>query len=97
MKHASYSIMVTVAARVLTVLAIRAAVEHEFSFTGNITTQQRSKSLPDTVNDIIFNHSYNNLPRVLIYLNFILFGSAQFKENTNRFHYCYICTSSTCY
>ena len=97
MKHVSYPIVAMVATRVLTVLATRAAVEREFSFTGNIITQKYSKSSSDTVNGILFNHSYNNLPRVLIYLNFILFGSVQFKENTNRFHHCYICTSSTCY
>ncbi|CAF1476670.1 unnamed protein product, partial [Rotaria sordida] len=49
LKHAFYPIVATVAARVLTVLAIRAAVEREFSFTGNIIIQKRSKSSPDTL------------------------------------------------
>ncbi|CAF1384985.1 unnamed protein product, partial [Rotaria sp. Silwood1] len=39
MKHVSYLIVAMVATRVLTVLATRAAVEREFSFTGNIITQ----------------------------------------------------------
>ncbi|CAF3897876.1 unnamed protein product [Rotaria sp. Silwood1] len=38
MKHVSYPIVAMVATRVLTVLATRAAVEREFSFTGNIIT-----------------------------------------------------------
>ncbi|CAF3719510.1 unnamed protein product [Adineta steineri] len=58
-KHESYPILSKVAARILGVPATSAAVEREFSFTGNIITQKRSKLLPDTVNDIVFNHSYN--------------------------------------
>ncbi|CAF3786857.1 unnamed protein product, partial [Rotaria sordida] len=49
MKHVSYPIVAMVATRVLTVLATRAAVEREFSFTGNIITQKYSKSSSDTL------------------------------------------------
>jgi hypothetical protein len=58
-KCVSYPILAKVAARVFSVPATSAAVEREFSFTGNILTQKRSKLCPDTVNDIVFNHSYN--------------------------------------
>jgi hypothetical protein len=57
-RHASYPVLAKVAARVFAVPATSAAVEREFSLTGNIITQKRSKLSPDTVNDIVFNHSY---------------------------------------
>ncbi|CAM2722852.1 unnamed protein product [Rotaria socialis] len=58
-KHDSYPVLAKVAARILAVPATSAAVEREFSFTGNIITQKRARLSPDTVNDIVFNHSYN--------------------------------------
>jgi hypothetical protein len=57
-KHASYPVLAKVAARVFAVPATSAAVEREFSFSGNIITQKRSRLSPDTVNDMVFNHSY---------------------------------------
>jgi hypothetical protein len=57
-KQASYPVLAKVAARVFAVPATSAAVEREFSFSGNIITQKRSKLSPDTVNDIVFSHSY---------------------------------------
>ena len=58
-KHSSYPILAKVAARVLGVPVTSAAVERQFSFAGNIITQKRATLSPDTVNDIVFNHSYN--------------------------------------
>jgi hypothetical protein len=57
-RHASYPVLSKVAARVFAVPATSAAVEREFSFSGNIITQKRSKLSPDTVNGMVFNHSY---------------------------------------
>jgi hypothetical protein len=57
-RYTSYPVLAKVAARVFAVPATSAAVEREFSFSGNIITQKRSKLSPDTVNDIVFNHSY---------------------------------------
>ncbi|CAM4835812.1 unnamed protein product [Rotaria magnacalcarata] len=65
-KHSSYPILAKVAARVLAVPATSAAVERDFSFTGNIITQKRSKLSPDTINDIVFNHSYNMYKKNLV-------------------------------
>jgi hypothetical protein len=56
--HSFYAVLSKVAARVFGVPATSAAVEREFSLAGNIITQKRSKLCPDTVNDIVFNHSY---------------------------------------
>jgi hypothetical protein len=58
MKQASYPVLAKVAARILAVPATSGAVEREFSFTGNVITPKRSRLSPDTVNDIVFNHSY---------------------------------------
>ncbi|CAF1110190.1 unnamed protein product [Adineta ricciae] len=57
-RHSSYPVLYKVAARVLAVPATSSAVEREFSFTGNIITQKRSRLCPNTVNDIVCNHSY---------------------------------------
>lgn len=57
-KGTTYPILAKLAARVLSEPATSGAVEREFSFTGNIITQKRSRLSPDTVNDIVFNHSY---------------------------------------
>jgi hypothetical protein len=57
-KQASYPVLAKVAARILATPATSGAVEREFSFTGNVITQKRSRLSPDTVNDIVFNHSY---------------------------------------
>ncbi len=46
-RHTSYPILAKVAARVFAVPATSAAVEREFSFSGNIITQKRSKLSPD--------------------------------------------------
>jgi len=56
--HSSYPILSKVAARVLAVPASSAAVERQFSFTGNIITQKRAKLCPDVVNDMVFHHSF---------------------------------------
>ncbi len=58
-KYGSYPVLVRVAARVFSVSATSVATKREFSFIGNIFTQKRWKLCPDTVNDIVFNHSYN--------------------------------------
>lgn len=68
-KHTSYPVLAKVAARILAVPATSAAVEREFSFTGNIITQKRARLSPDTVNDIVFNHSYNLYKKNLVMLN----------------------------
>ncbi|CAF3463606.1 unnamed protein product [Rotaria socialis] len=57
-KHGSYPILAKVAALVLGVSATSAAVEREFSFAGNIIRQERPRLSRDTVNDIVFNHSF---------------------------------------
>jgi hypothetical protein len=57
-RHRSYPVLSKVAARVFAVPSTSAAVEREFSFSGNIITPKRSKLSPDTVNDMVFNHSY---------------------------------------
>ena len=57
-RHGSYPVLAKLAARVFAVPATSAAVERELSFSRNITTQKRSGLSPDTVNDIVCNHSY---------------------------------------
>ncbi len=49
-RHTSYSALAKVAARVFGVPATSAAVEREFSFSGNIIMQKRSKLSADIVN-----------------------------------------------
>ena len=57
-RHTSYPVLAKVTARVFSVPATSASVECEFSFSGNIITQKRSKLSPEIVNDIVFNRSY---------------------------------------
>lgn len=57
-RHGSYPVLARVAARVFAVPATSAAVERQFSFSGNIFTQKLSRLSPDMVNDIVFNHSH---------------------------------------
>lgn len=56
--HSSYPILSKVAARILAVPASSAAVERQFSLTGNIITQKRARLCPDMVNDMVFQHSF---------------------------------------
>lgn len=58
-KYTSYPILTKVSAFVFNIPATSATVEYEISLTSNIITQKRSKLSSDTVNDIVFNHSYN--------------------------------------
>ena len=50
-----------VAAPVLGVPVSSAAVERQLSFSDNIIAQKRAGLSPDTVTDIVFNHSYNTV------------------------------------
>jgi hypothetical protein len=43
--------------------ATSAAVEREFSLAGNIITKKRSRLSPETVNDIIFQNSFEKYNR----------------------------------
>ena len=52
--HHSYPRLAKIAKRIFAVPATSAAVEREFSLTGNIITKKRSRLSPDIVDDIIF-------------------------------------------
>jgi hypothetical protein len=56
--HSSYPRLARIAKRVFSVPATSAAVEREFSLAGNIVTKKRSRLAPETVNDIIFQNSF---------------------------------------
>ncbi|CAM4833825.1 unnamed protein product [Rotaria magnacalcarata] len=56
--HALYPRLAKIAKRVFSVPASSAGVEREFSLAGNIITKKRSRLSPETVNDIIFQNSF---------------------------------------
>ena len=82
--HSSYPILSKVTARILAVPASSAAVERQFSLTGNIITQKRARLCPDMFNDMVFQHSFKiyqgkldnhdawlNWPEITFYLFYI--------------------------
>ncbi|CAF0926191.1 unnamed protein product [Rotaria sordida] len=61
--HSLYPRLAKIAKRVFAVPATSAAVEREFSLAGNIVTKKRSKLSSETVNDIIFQNSFEKYKR----------------------------------